>query len=433
MALDLARRLCAEGLLTDEELNSLVARRALFGEPVPVAMRALHLASPKAVEDVFDRMGYAPVLRLRPAAAAKKLPAGMMRALWAVPVGENEIGFVVAMADPTDAHALHELAFHLGRPVDPRTASLDELRRTIDQIDPVALEPRVPTRPAPAAPPPDMEYAPTVLRNPTPASAKEELVVMAKRPAHRRLTPAYGELSGVSPQIPALGVARADVAVPRMNHKPRILNVPGGTIGGVPTAPTAPPLDGSPNGDLEVPIPLAQKRPRRPVQMAAAPTSLPDDALHVIADLRQAEDRDTVARLASRGMLSAAKRAAFFVVKRGVVQGWEGATTETTVQPGLAREALRNLWIPVTSHGVFRKTRVFVGSLSESTADSILAAALGSHPDPVLIAPMMVRGHCVAFLYADTLLDEKSARERASELAGAALEALERLAALTRR
>jgi hypothetical protein len=212
-----------------------------------------------------------------------------------------------------------------------------------------------------------------------------------------------------------------------------VLNVPGGTIGGVPAGPPTPsiPLDAAPASDGQVPIPLAQKRPRKVAQMGLP--ALPKDALYVLGELRQADDRDTVARLAVRGMLSAARRVAFFVVKRGVVQGWEGATTETGVQAGFAREALRNLWIPVTSHGVFRKTseegRLFVGSLSESTADSILAAALGGHPDPVLLAPMAVRGHSVAFLYADGLHDAKNARARAAEICEAALEALERIAA----
>src|SRR5262249_9089987 len=107
-------------------------------------------------------------------------------------------------------------------------------------------------------------------------------------------------------------------------------------------APPAPPRDS------EAPIPLKRTRARK------TPTpGVPKDALYTLAELRASEDRDTIGRIAAKGMLAVAQRAAFFVVKRGVVQGWEGATVETVSAPGFSREALRNLWIPVTSTGAF--------------------------------------------------------------------------------
>ncbi len=432
MALDLARRLSAEGLLNDDELLALVARRAVYGEPVPIALQALKIAGAQAVEDIFDRMGFAPVRRLKPSAAAKAMPAGLLRALWAVPIGDNEIGSVVAMADPTDAHALAELAYHLKKPVDPRTARLDALRKALDEIDPAPVVPGPVTKPGPAGPAPqEPDYtASPHRRTPSSAALKDNVMSVARRPSSRRNTPAYGSMSVGSAPIPALGRARAPGPSQRPS-RPRVINTPSGTIGGVPGPPaTRQAPQAAPTGDEQVPIPLAQKRPRR--QTPTQPP-LPKDALHILAELRKADDRDTVARLATRGMLSAARRAAFFVVKRGVVQGWEGATTETQGSSGFAREALRNLWIPITSQGVFRKTseegRLYVGSLGESTADSILAAALGGRPDPVLLHPIVVRGHCVAFLYADNLLEPKGARGRAEEIATLAVETLERLVA----
>lgn len=436
MALDLARRLSAEGLLSDAELLAVVARRAVLGEPVPVALRALNIAGAQAIEALFDRMGYAPVHQLTPSPVASRLPAGLLRAMWAVPVGTNDGGCVVAMADPTDAHALAELAYHLAMPVDPRTASLEALREVLDELDPLEAPRMTRTRPwrvAPTAPEPDYT-ANAHVQAPSDAALRDHVMDLARRPSARRNTPAYGSVLAETSAIPALGRARGAEGS-RPSARPRVLNIPRRTIGGVPgpAAASHKPPD-SAIDDRQVPVPLARSRPRR--QVSVQPP-LPADMLSILGELQQAGDRDTVARLVARGMLSAARRAAFFVVKRGVVQGWEGATTESHGSAGFARDALRNLWIPVTSQGVFRRAseagRLLVGSLSESTADSILAAALGGHPDPVLLQPIIVRGHCLAFLYADNLIDPKGARGRAAELTAAALESLERLVARVNR
>src|SRR5262249_35364119 len=138
MPIDLARRLALEGLLSDEEFAAVVARRAALGEPVPVVLQLLGLASADRIAGVFDRMGFAPASRLSPAAAIKNLPQGLLRQLWVLPIGDSPTGFVVAMADPTDGHAIAELGFHLRRPIDPRWAPVEALRSVLSQVDPAA-------------------------------------------------------------------------------------------------------------------------------------------------------------------------------------------------------------------------------------------------------------------------------------------------------
>ena len=420
MPLDLARRMAMEALLTDDEVNAIVMRRASSGEPVPVALQALQLASSDAVVAIFDRMGFAQAKKLKPATSlAQKLPKGMMRALWAVPIGESPTGVVVAMADPTDAHALAEMAYHLRRPIDPRTASLDRLRAVLADADRPSQSPGRRTKPAPGAPPP--EYQDQRLRAAA-ASVSDGALQLGAQPSRRRNTPAYGEQServnggtpksGEMPKRNSRKLAAADARAASGENTPapsKPITLPGHK------APSGPPTPAGPAvvphaRDSDAPIPLR----RRAARSKQSIPPVPKDSLYTHSELRQAGDRDAIGRIVVKGMIAMSERAAFFVVKRGVVQGWEGATVESSEAPGLSRDALRNLWIPVTAQSVFKVARddgeIYVGALSNSTADSIISAALGGRPALVLLAPMEVRGHTVAFLYADGMPDPASKR-----------------------
>ena len=148
-----------------------------------------------------------------------------------------------------------------------------------------------------------------------------------------------------------------------------------------------------------------------------------------LSELNAATDRDQVARICVEALTSLADRAAFFVVKKGVIQGWDGASASPSLA-GISKEALRNLWIPQTTRSVFRSAiesgGTFVGQLSESSADSILAATLGGRPMDVIVTVIEVRSRVVGFLYADPYADSEELSFRMRELGSAAAAALER-------
>ncbi len=413
MATDLVRRLVYEGLLSDEQAAAVVARRAMFGEPAPVALAAAGAATPSTVSDLLERLGYMTASRLRPSSHARALPKGMLRALWVVPIGESPEGVVVAMVDPTDAHALRELRFHLRRPIDPRAADLDALRAVVYEIDPPG-DARSNTRPAPGAvPPAELDAGSWGAGS---ADIFEREVVGIGKPRERSATPPYGQ-PVVNGAASAWGRGPGEVS-----------KLEGVTLS-LPTSVSARARQGAavtPKRGNDRPIPL---RRRKSVPKVVA-TQLSAEALHPLAELSHAEDRDAIARMCVKALALVGERAVFFVVKKGVVQGWDGAAATVSLA-GLSREALQNLWIPITARSVFREAQErrgrYEGPLTDSSADSILAAAIGGRPTSVLLTAIEVRGRIVAFLYVDNPEDIDGARDRLAELSSAAANALERV------
>lgn len=460
MATELLKRLSLEGILSDQELNALLVRRALFAEPIPVALAAIGLATQTAIQSIFERMGFIPASRLRPAPICKSLPRGILRTFWALPVGENSEAVIVAMTDPTDTHALRELAFHCKREIDPRVADMDQLRSVLFEVDP-PQEGRQITRPAFGQVQSEAQ-ATAANANAWSAPTQESLqeVVGMIAPRERSVTPSYGQ--------PAVQLTNASWSKGTGNLV-RMEGLAGSAIGAFAGSSSSASLTASPTGihsatptngaTLPTPIrsatlpppPLGAlsqagssqgaRRPesdnaisiraRRPAKTPAKPSSGPAsrESLQPLTELRAASDRDQVARICVNALTALAERAAFFVVKKGVIQGWDGSSAHSSLA-GISKEALRNLWIPQTTRSVFRlaieSKGIYAGKLSDSSADSILAAALGGRPTDVIVSVIEVRSRVVGFLYADPFADSEELALRMEELSAAAAEALER-------
>lgn len=408
MATDVVRRLVYEGLLSEDQASAAVARRAMYGEPAPVALAAIGAASPSTLTALFERLGYMPAARLRPSNHARALPRGMLRTLWVVPIGESPEGVVVAMVDPTDAHALRELRFQLRRPIDPRVAEMDQLRSVLFEIDPPG-EGKVNTRPAPGGAPAPGDNGQWSAGS---VDVFEREVVGIVKPRERAVTPPYGQ-PVVQPGTSSWGRGRSDVV--KIDDAAITL--------GAARARSMTPTTPSRGVDKAIPI-------RRKSSKSKAALELPREALHPLAELKHAEDRDAIARVCVKALSLVGERAVFFVVKKGVVQGWDGACVNASLA-GLSKEALQNLWIPITSRSVFRASTEgggrYVGPMTDSSADSIIAAAIGGRPTQVVVASIEVRARVVAFLYVDNPEDVDAAQARVGELCAAAAAAFERL------
>jgi hypothetical protein len=444
MATELLKRLSFEGVLTDAELNAVLVRRALFAEPVPVALAAVGLVVKTAIENIIERMGFFAATKLRPSAICRSLPKGLLRSLWALPIGENSETVVVALTDPTDVHAIKELAFHCKREIEPRVADMDQLRSILYEVDPPP-EGRQITRPAfgQVSAARDAVFADAGdWSAPTEHSLQQVVGMVA--PRVRSVTPSYGQpvvnLSSTNWSKTPANLVRMDglagsaigafvspaVAGSTGPSTPNAELVPPAVRSATlrPPAMTSPtPARATPDNTIALRTRRITRTPPRPLA-AAGP-----DAMQPLAELRAATDRDQVARICVHALLPLAERAAFFVVKKGVIQGWDGMSAHASVA-GVSRESLRNLWIPQTTRSVFRLAieagGTFAGPLSESSADSILAAALGGRPTDVIVQLVEVRSRPVGFLYADPYGNSDELAQRIEALATAAAEALER-------
>lgn len=119
----------------------------------------------------------------------------------------------------------------------------------------------------------------------------------------------------------------------------------------------------------------------------------------LLGRLHRSTDRDEVIELAVGATAMVCRRAAFFVIRKSVAQGW-GARGK-----GVVSGAIKNVWIPISSPSVLRlaadQKEPYVGPMADTIANGILAAALGGRADEVGVWPIVVRERAVALLYAD--------------------------------
>ncbi len=170
--------------------------------------------------------------------------------------------------------------------------------------------------------------------------------------------------------------------------------------------------------------PPATRRRFAPVSGAPPAGSLPDVG-PVLAAIRGAATRDEAVRLACEGALPACRSVVFLALKRDVLQGRDA------VGGGVSREAIFNLWIPVTSASVFREAitsgTAHFGAYGTTAADGIYKAAIGSIGGDALVQPVVVAGKPVAVLCGDDLRYGSRGRQRVEALALALGDAFERL------
>jgi hypothetical protein len=178
MADDLGARLLRAGLVTRDQLSETLAVGPQNGGALVAAL--VDRGVPEdALAGFFLAEGFGPVLEgdeLESAdpGAVKRLPGAMAGDLLALPVRATPAGLLVAMAAPSDRHAVKEISRIVGGDVLPTTAMAGDLARAIERAypdaparrtdraadrtdsEPPALElvrKREKVEPAPAAPP----------------------------------------------------------------------------------------------------------------------------------------------------------------------------------------------------------------------------------------------------------------------------------------
>jgi hypothetical protein len=145
----------------------------------------------------------------------------------------------------------------------------------------------------------------------------------------------------------------------------------------------------------------------------------------IIAAIHKAPSRDAIVDLALKYLMLFSHRAAFFVVKKDKIAGFEIVGNMTS------RSAIRSYWVPLSSESTMRQVvterRIHLGPLGRTAADAILAAALGGRPRRILAIPVQISGRVVGILYSDQFKVDMPPWNRIERLAEVVGDNLKRL------
>lgn len=463
---DLGARLVQAGLVTRSQVAEVRGAAPLHEGALVLGLAERGL-SEDALAGFFVALGYGPLMDAADLGGAEpgalaKVPASMAHGLRALPIRQSAAGLIVAMAAPTDRHAVSELARAVGADVLPTVARVGDLRAALRRAYPNA----------PSTDPPHVQDS--------------EPPVLELTQVRRTGRPSGGDGFGGSTRGADRVEARAllgprvvsdddDGFVPLVRTKP---------VSAPPRSPapssTAPPSGSAPSstpprkrsitanfersrgggevvpvGPSSAPPPTATRTPppeaarsiippehaswdleapenkidpTKLKRLASRPPTRPSQPVAIggtLSAIRASRDRDEVVELACQGALTISRAAILLALRKGVLKGWDGAGA------GLSRDAVRNLWLPTSSPSMFREVlqtgEPHVGEPGQSAADGLFRAAVGGRGGDVVLMPVGVGGKVVAILAADDVGFGSVGVERIEILSRAIGEAFERI------
>lgn len=411
MAEDLGARVLRAGLVSRDQLADALAEGAAGGILATALLRQgldeealyelLLAEGHDTASDAELDGGAGPVSRL--------LHGRMAHTLQALPIEDRGHEVVVAMVDPSCAHALRELRFTLGRMVKAKVARATDLRNALASAYPGDIPPvpretplaLVRRRDGSSVPPQDSKRRRT---------RPMEVVVAApdsapfRSSATRPQSSAPPERPGPTSSVPP-GTTRSS-APPAARS---ILTVEESSWGDLQQTDTESP---------RTPVPPPRRR-RRSSSMTPPPVG------PTLASLRRADDRDQIVRLTCEGCVGVAKTVVFLALRRGVLRGWDARGSQVSA------DAIRNLWIPARSPSMFQRVLedgdCYEGPYGTTTADDLFRAATGSRGGRVVIHAVRVAGKPLGAVCAEGVRFDEVGKRRIEELVIAAGQAFERL------
>jgi Type II secretion system (T2SS), protein E, N-terminal domain len=364
-----------------------------------------------------------------PKKALALVSADMAAEFRVVPVElDGDGGLVLAMADPTDNHAVDEVAFFADHFVVRVVATESGIRDAIERhygvrfTSPRAADSAVPATVAatPSAP---------VAATPSAPVATPAQTIVARKPAVKPGPLTEAPLT--RPPNPSPPPPTSRRIAPSIEWRAETVHVTTPEPTTAPAAPTAeddgvvlltkvkfsdatplpqpvpPPDDYTPaylvdDPAHDEPILLtepkvaAPNRPRRDTLQGLQQMTVPDPPL---AELRAAQHRDEIAHAVLDYMARLLRRACFFVIKKSILTGYDARGAD------LDQASVRRLVINVAAPSLFRDVIAsrlpYRGPLPETPANRAFAYAIGGIPGDVLLMPIAVRDRVIAVLFAD--------------------------------
>jgi hypothetical protein len=330
--------LCRAGLLTQSQLKNAYETQGRAGGTLAEVLIGTQMIDEERLCDFFrdrlmvPRVGLAELSRVSRKITAV-LPSDMASEFRVLPMDlERDGTLVLAMADPSDTHAIDEIHFFTGKPV---------------------------------------------VRVVAPASA----VAWALHHFYGVSTP-LAERSGA----------------PNQKRKPQaqVVSLSQDAFDDDTPLPTPIPFDETTgNIPLVKPSSMATQGTIEKTTSPEAEAAL----LEVTEKLLHATDRDAVAQILVGYLRHLCRRAAFFVVRKGELQGFFGAGLGVKILP--LRDALLSLEGPSTFRDIVMTRLPYRGPVADAPSRDFLIDALGWAPTDMLAIPVSVRGRVVGILYGD--------------------------------
>jgi hypothetical protein len=311
------------------------------------------------------------------------VPADMAAEFRVVPIDLDGDGLVLAMADPTDNHAVDEVAFFADRFVIRVVATESAVRDAIERhygvrfTSPRAAE-RVPSRvaqPAPKKGGPTTEAHPERPPNPSPPPPQQKAKTVVAKPSKEEL----------DEQIVLLTKVKYADATPL-------------------PMPIPPPDDYQPDYLPQEDEPILLTTPKEQPRERKRSDTLPGFAQITVPDpplarLRAAQHRDEIGAAVLDYVALMMRRGAFFVMKKSILIGHDARGAD--VDPSIVRKLVINVEAPSLFRDVIASRLPYRGPLPETPANRAFAYALGGVSPEVLVMPIAVRDRVIAVLFAD--------------------------------
>ncbi len=487
MLSDLGTRLVRSGLISRDQLAHALAATQLDGGILAARLIEQGL-NEETLAGLFLGDGYGPLVSIEELATAEpnaiqRVPADMARELLALPIRLTDQGLVVAMADPSDPHLIHELALTASMDVIPKVSFVSDLRVAIDHAYQnadtarTANTPRQPTHRPGSWLQSHMQASswPAVEKTSMPTSPRRDAVLPTQAlrgPTGTLKPPSVSGFADEHMFIPLAASSRGNYAAGRIPthrrtsrpptmHEPRFSDSfapettasynPPPFVEATPSHKPQPPPPQRPAAekpwaDLFVDSPLkhssvTSQRASRPASERSLTRNsvigerlrslrpmaepAPPDIAPTLASIRASRDSDQILRFACYGAASVSSLAVALVLRKGTLEGREAAGV------GVPREAIRKIWIPTETGSVFQKVlatgETYLGPHGSNAADILFHSATGSRGPEFLVEPIFLHGRIVAMLCVDGPLYGSLGQERVRTLTYAVSEALARI------
>jgi hypothetical protein len=329
----------------------------------------------------------------------KLVPPDMAAEFRLLPIEvDNEGTITLAMADPTNNHAVDEVAFFADRFVVRAVATESAVRRAIEAHYGVRFtSPRASDR---------VTAPPTVASRVKPTAATAASGPSSATVSPAKATPAPRSTAGSPSAAPPSPTPKAKPAEPPKPTKEELdqqivllTKIKRSEETPLPI-PVPPPEDYRPEYAQDEPIPLTKpKQPRERERRDTLPgmtIPVPDPPL---AQLRAAHERDEIAREMLDYVGFMTRRAIFFVIKKQLLVPHD---SRGDLDRGFVKQLAINIEAPSIFRDVVASRLPYRGPLPETAANRAFSQMIGGAGSEVLLMPVSVRERIIAVLFADT-------------------------------